>query len=127
MFNIAKEAKFIIMCVVDEDGFNENDFRKLDSVVLTHRPDAHFLLSPKVVEIFYLYNNKNLIKHKQLKILIEEMISKNKLSWLYGESIGSLIAEFSIFGKLKSMPAGIAINHALQNARVNKLNPTAKG
>ena len=120
MFKIAKEARFIVMCVVNEDGFIERDLSKLISVIVPFKPDAYYYLTPNVVEIFLLDNNKNLLKNNQLKLLIEKMISENNLSWLYGESSGNLIAEFSIFGRLKSIQSGIAINHALQQARVQK-------
>ena len=112
----AKRREFIVVILGDRtgEGFNERTLPPLIALVDSVSPDYREVFLPRGVGAFFVASSAAAQRADQLVAAAEELRTADPRfeSLGIGISSGGMIAEFSRFGRVRSMPLGTVANQA---------------
>ena len=112
----AKRKEFIVVMLGDRagDGFGERTLPPLLALVDSVSPDYREVLPPRGIAAFFIASSVAAQKEDQLVTAAEQLRSSDSRfeSLGIGISSGGMIADFSWFGRVRSMPLGTVANDA---------------
>jgi len=108
---------FDIVCLRCACGFNEKTYSAIKELVEQSKPDIWNFLSPNSFLIYYLTNRSSglasqLIESAQSLRQTDSLLTDLQI----GSSKGNLVIEKGMFGGIKAIPMGTAVNDAMQTA-----------
>jgi hypothetical protein len=115
----ARKERFTIVAIVIPSGIDEAVAALVSQNIDEFDTDYWLLFQPDSYLFFFRESKRGKERANRCITSIETLRSKNeRLSALrVGQASGELVADFSWFGSIKSLPVGTAVNEAHVNAR----------
>ena len=112
----AKRKAFIVVILGDRtgEGFDETTLPPLVALIESASPDYRQVLTPRGVAAFFIASSAAAQRAGHLVVAAEHLRSSDSRFETLGIGIssGEMIADFSWFGRLRSVPLGTVANEA---------------
>jgi hypothetical protein len=113
-----KKMNIILIVIHDENGFDMQEYDRLDRLIRSRKPDFHEFVGDHSFHIAFKNNIKNSYKAEMFVKELEKLVRDNPrfTGVKIGRQAGECLCRVDAFGRLTSIPMGIVACQAMKAA-----------